>query len=122
MSQAEIAESGRDMRSALMGLKSALYDSNTGLYAYPYYFDHLQRMVEYRPILGVLYFEVFDFDRIEWLCGWQTFDEILRSLAGELSALRGESYPPGALLASAGVHGGGFLIFLAENFLGSEPS
>ncbi|MCI0658100.1 MAG: EAL domain-containing protein [Acidobacteria bacterium] len=122
MSKDEFAELGKDWRCVLLGLKSALYDSNTGLFAYPYHFDRLQRLVEYRPTLGLLYLEVSDFDRIEWLCGWQTMDEILKCLAGELTALQGTAYPATGLLASAGVHGGGFLVFLPENFVGSEPS
>src|SRR5215467_9751519 len=113
---------GRELHSLLMGFKSALYDSNTRLYAYPYHFDELQRLVESRPTLGVLYLEVSDFNRVEWLCGWQTFDEILASLAGELDRLKGTSYPPNAILSSVGVHGGGFVLFVPENFLGSEVS
>ena len=113
---------GRDLRSQLLGFKSALFDPNTSLYAYPYHFDHLQRLVEYRPALGLIYLKVFDFDRIEWLCGWQAFDDILRAMALAAEQLKGSAYPPSALLASGGIHGGGFLLFLPENFLGSEPS
>src|SRR5215471_17010236 len=102
----------RSLRSLLLGLKGALYDANTQLYAFPFHFDALQRLVECCPTLGVLYLEVSDFSRVEWLCGWQTFDEILGSLARELERVRGESYPASALLSSAGVHGGGFLLFL----------
>ncbi|PYQ13451.1 MAG: hypothetical protein DMH00_04335 [Acidobacteria bacterium] len=111
-----------DPRRVLLGLRSALYDGNTGLYAFPYHFDQLQRMVEYRPTLGILSLEIFDFDRIEWLCGWQTFDAILKGMAEALAALKGSAYPVSGLLASAGVHGGAFLLFLPENFLGSELS
>ncbi len=115
-------EEGRDLRSMLLGYKSALYDPNTSLYAYPFHFDDLQRMVEYRPALGLIYLRVFDLDRIEWLCGWEVFDAILREMAQEAARLHGSTYPPGSLLASTGIHGGGFVLFLPENFLGSEPS
>src|SRR5262249_43502515 len=95
---------------------------NTRLFAYPFHLDELQKLVESRPILGVLYLEVSDFNRVEWLCGWQTFDQILGSVSHALAGLKGDAYPPSALLAATGVHGGGFLLFIPENFLGSEPS
>jgi EAL domain-containing protein (putative c-di-GMP-specific phosphodiesterase class I)/GGDEF domain-containing protein len=122
MDKNEVAEFGKDWHCVLLGLKSALYDSNTGLFAYPYYFDRLQRLVEFRPTLGVLYLEVSDFDRIEWLCGWQTMDEILKGVAEELSLVKGTAYPSSGFLASSGVYGGSFLVFVPENFVGSEPS
>lgn len=111
-----------DQRRMLLGLRSALYDGNTGLYAFPYHFDELQRMVEFRSTLGVVYLEIFDFDRIEWLCGWQSFDELLKGMAETLTAERGSAYPSCGLAASVGVHGGAFLLFLPENFAGSETT
>jgi len=101
-------------RALLLELKSALFDQNTGLYSYPYHFDELQRMVEWKPTVGVVYLEMFDFDRIEWLCGWQVFDGILERIARELRALRGRAFPVSALLTLSGVHGGGFILFLPE--------
>src|SRR5512141_878874 len=74
----------RDLHASFLALKSALFDRNTGLYAFPYHFDELQRMVEWRPSLGLVHLEVFDFEKVEWLCGWQTFDGILRGMAREL--------------------------------------
>ncbi|HEV8376350.1 MAG TPA: hypothetical protein VGR38_09005, partial [Candidatus Polarisedimenticolia bacterium] len=84
---------GDDPRRILLGLRSALYDGNTGLYAFPYHFDELQRMMEFRSTLGVVYLEIFDFDRIEWLCGWQSFDGILKGMAEEVTSQRGLAYP-----------------------------
>jgi len=118
----ELAPRGKDSQRLLLGLKSALFDSNTNLFATPYHFDTLRRLMEFRPTLGVVYLEVSDFDRMEWLCGWQALDGILRSMALELSSLRGAAYPASGLAACAGVHAGGFLVFLPENFTGSEPS
>jgi EAL domain-containing protein (putative c-di-GMP-specific phosphodiesterase class I) len=112
----------RDWHRVVLGLKSALFDANTQLFAVPYHFDPLRRLLEYRPTLGVLYVEVSDCDRIEWLCGWEALDETLRTLALELCALKGTAYPASGLAACAGVHAGGFLVFLPENFTGSEPS
>jgi EAL domain-containing protein (putative c-di-GMP-specific phosphodiesterase class I)/GGDEF domain-containing protein len=101
-------------------MKSALFDRNTGLYAYFYHFDDLQALVERRPGLGVLHLEVFHLDRIERLCGWETFDRVIMRMAGELRALRGVAYPETALLATCGRHGGRFVLFIPENFEGSE--
>ena len=49
-----------DQRRMLLGLRSALYDGHTGLYAFPYHFDELQRMVDFRSTLGVVYLELFE--------------------------------------------------------------
>jgi len=111
-----------DLRASFLELKSALFDRNTGLYAFPYHFDELQRMVECRPGLGLLYLEVFDFERVEWICGWQAFDAILRGMSEELRALRGTGYPASGLLSLSGVHGGSFILFVPETFLGTEPN
>src|SRR4030095_1926212 len=111
-----------EQRRLLLGLRTALYDGNTGLYAFPYHFDELQRMVEFRSTLGVVYLEIFDFDRIEWLCGWQSFDEILKGMAETLTAERGSAYPSCGLATSGGVHGGAFVLFRPENFAGSETT
>ncbi len=110
-----------DLRASFLELKSALYDRNTELYTFPTYFDDLQRMVEWRPTLGLVHLEVFDFERVEWLCGWQAFDGILRAMARELRALRGRAYPASALLTISGVHGGSFILFVPESFRGAEP-
>jgi EAL domain-containing protein (putative c-di-GMP-specific phosphodiesterase class I) len=113
---------GDDLRASFLELKSALFDQNTQLYAFPYHFDDLQRMVEWRPTLGLLHLEVFDFERVEGICGWQLFDSILGEMALELRALRGPAYPRSGLLTISGVHGGAFILFLPETFQGSEPS
>jgi len=110
-----------DWQSSFLELKSALFDRNTGLYAFPYHFDQLQRMVEWRPTLGVISAEIYDFERVEWLCGWQAFDGILAAMARELATLRGKAYPASALLAASGVHGGSFLLFLSESRRALEP-
>jgi EAL domain-containing protein (putative c-di-GMP-specific phosphodiesterase class I)/GGDEF domain-containing protein len=110
-----------DLRASFLELKSALFDRNTGLYAVPYHFDDLQRMVEWRPALGLLHLELSDFERVEWLCGWQAFDGILSAMAEALRAMRGGTYPSSGLLAVAGVHGGTFILFLPETSHGTEP-
>jgi len=110
-----------DLRASFLELKSALFDRNTGLYAFPYHFDELQRMVEWRPSLGLVHLEVFDFEKVEWLCGWQAFDGILRGMAQELRALRGQTYPSSALLSISGVHGASFILFVPETHRGGEP-
>ena len=110
-----------DLRASFLELKSALFDRNTGLYAFPYYFDPLQRMAEFRPTLGLVVLEVFDFERVEWLCGWQAFDSILACMSREIRALSGTAYPSSALLTLSGVHGGSFILFVPETLPGAEP-
>ncbi len=113
---------GGDLRASFLELKSALYDRNTGLYAFPYHFDELQRMVESRPGLGLVYLDVLDFERVEWLCGWQAFDAILQGMSRKLRELRGTGYPASGLLSLSGVHGSGFLLFVPETVPGAEPN
>jgi EAL domain-containing protein (putative c-di-GMP-specific phosphodiesterase class I)/GGDEF domain-containing protein len=122
MTEAEPPPMDDRYHALLLELKSALFDQNTGLYAYPFHFDELQRMVEWRPTVGVVFLEVFDFDRIEWLCGWQVFDGILERIAREMRTLRGRIFPASGLLTLSGVHGGGFILFLPECGAGEAPT
>jgi EAL domain-containing protein (putative c-di-GMP-specific phosphodiesterase class I) len=122
MSEIDRRRTEDGLRTSFLELKSALFDTNTGLHAFPYHFDDLQRMVEWRPGLGVVHLEVFDFERVEWLCGWQVFDSILARMSRILRDLRGKDYPSNALLTVSGVHGGSFILFMPESSRGAEPS
>ena len=101
-----------ELRAEWLKLRGCLYDPNTGLPALPAVVDGVRRRLEDGERIGTLFVELASEERVEEVCGWQSYDRLLRQVAQVLEGFRERALQPRDTLAIVGIRGDAFLMFV----------
>ncbi|MEO8504863.1 MAG: GGDEF domain-containing phosphodiesterase [Acidobacteriota bacterium] len=101
-----------ELRAEWLKLRGCLFDPNTGLPALPAVIDGVRRRLEDGERIGTLFVELASEERVEEVCGWQSYDRLLRQVAQVLEGFRERALQPRDTLAIVGVRGDAFLLFV----------
>lgn len=104
-------ESAR-LRSSYFRLRAALRDPTSGLFHYSVSFDEIRGLLRDRSRLGVIWVSLADQRLVETVYGWESYDRLIQSAAELLREMRGRIVPAESILASAGIHADGFVLFV----------
>jgi EAL domain-containing protein (putative c-di-GMP-specific phosphodiesterase class I) len=98
------------LRAEWLKLRGYLFDPNTGLPALPAVIEDVRRRLEDGEAIGLIYLDLAS-ERLESLCGWQTYDRLLKQVTVALLEFRDQALTPADTVALAAVRGDEFLVF-----------
>ncbi|HXO26403.1 MAG TPA: EAL domain-containing protein [Thermoanaerobaculia bacterium] len=101
-----------ELRAEWLKLRGYLFDPNTGLPALPAVIEDVRRRLEDGEPMGLIYLDLASGERLESICGWQTYDRLLKQVTTALLEFRGRSLTPRDAVALTGVRGDEFLVFV----------
>jgi EAL domain-containing protein (putative c-di-GMP-specific phosphodiesterase class I)/GGDEF domain-containing protein len=101
-----------ETRAELLKARGCLLDPVTRLPTLPAVIDEVRRRIEGGRRLGLVLLDLSGEEHLEEVYGWETYDGVLRQVAGALDSLRADLLAEGEMLALLGVRSDQFLIFL----------
>jgi EAL domain-containing protein (putative c-di-GMP-specific phosphodiesterase class I) len=101
-----------ELRAEWLQLRGCLFDPGTGLPALSAVIEDVRRRLENGERLGLIYLAPSAGERLESICGWQSYDRLLKWLAAALLDFRDRELGPSGLVALSAVRGDEFLIFV----------
>ncbi len=101
-----------ELRAEWLKLRGYLFDPNTGLPALPAVLEDVRRRLEDGEPMGLIYLDLASGERLEVICGWQTYDRMLKQVTAALLEFRGRSLTPRDAVAMTAVRGDEFLLFV----------
>src|SRR5882672_3642467 len=90
-----------------------LYDRVTALPTLPLFLGRIQKALNKRSVLGLMTISIIQNDRIEQIFGWETFDALIRDLAGFLVEVKPEVLREEDAISEVMISGNAFVILLA---------
>jgi EAL domain-containing protein (putative c-di-GMP-specific phosphodiesterase class I) len=99
------------LRAEWLKLRGYLFDPTTGLPALPAVIEDVRRRLEAGESIGLIYVDLSSGDRVESVCGWQTYDRLLKQVTVALLEFRDRALSPQDSVALTAVRGDGFLLF-----------
>ena len=106
-----------ELRAEWLKLRGYLFDPNTGLPALPAVIEDVRRRLEDGEAIGLIYLDLSTGERLEAICGWQTYDRLLKQVTATLMEFRERALTSRDSVALTAVRGDEFLIFI-----GPRPS
>jgi EAL domain-containing protein (putative c-di-GMP-specific phosphodiesterase class I)/GGDEF domain-containing protein len=101
-----------ELRAEWLKLRGYLFDPNTGLPALPAVIEDVRRRLEDGEPMGLIYLDLASGERLESICGWQTYDRLLKQATSALLEFRRRSLTPRDAVALTAVRGDEFLVFV----------
>jgi EAL domain-containing protein (putative c-di-GMP-specific phosphodiesterase class I)/GGDEF domain-containing protein len=101
-----------ELRAEWLKLRGYLFDPNTGLPALPAVLEDVRRRLEDGEPMGLIYLDLASGERLEAICGWQTYDRLIKQVTAALLEFRGRSLTPRDAVAMTAVRGDEFLLFV----------
>jgi EAL domain-containing protein (putative c-di-GMP-specific phosphodiesterase class I)/GGDEF domain-containing protein len=101
-----------ELRAEWLQLRGFLFDPNTGLPALPAVVEDVRRRVEDGEPMGLIYLDLSSGERLESICGWQTYDRLLKQVTVTLLEFRDRALTPRDAVALTAVRGDEFLVFI----------
>ncbi len=101
-----------ELRAEWLKLRGYLFDPNTGLPALPAVLEDVRRRLEDGEPMGLIYLDLASGERLESICGWQTYDRLLKQVTAALLDFRSRSLTPRDAVALTGVRSDEFLLFV----------
>lgn len=92
-------------------MRSALWDTTTGLASFHLHLDEIRGLLDNRRTLLLLHVTCGELGLVEAIYGWQVLDRVLRRTAELVESLRGSALSHRAVLAMNGVAGEEILVF-----------
>ena len=100
------------LKADYLHLKSLFSDKDTGLNSYLYHLEEIRALFEKEALLGIIYINISNFNKLENIYGWQVSDDILVKFATILRELPDDIADPRVILAQTTTHTEEFLLFL----------
>jgi EAL domain-containing protein (putative c-di-GMP-specific phosphodiesterase class I)/GGDEF domain-containing protein len=100
-----------ELRAEWLQLRGCLFDPTTGLPALPAVIEQVRRRLEDGEAIGLIYLDLASGERLESICGWQTYDRLLRQVSAAILAFRERALTPQDAVAVTAVRGDEFVIF-----------
>lgn len=100
-----------ELRAEWLQLRGCLFDPTTGLPALPAVIEQVRRRLEDGEAIGLIYLDLASGERLESICGWQTYDRLLRQVSATLLSFRERALTPHDPVAVTAVRGDEFVIF-----------
>ncbi len=101
-----------ELRAEWLKLRGYLFDPNTGLPALPAVIEDVRRRLEGGEPMGLIYLDLASGERLEAICGWQTYDRLIKQVTAVLLEFRGRSLTPRDAVALTAVRSDEFLLFV----------
>jgi EAL domain-containing protein (putative c-di-GMP-specific phosphodiesterase class I) len=101
-----------ELRAEWLKLRGYLFDPNTGLPALPAVIEDVRRRIEGGESIGLIYIDLSSGERLESICGWQTYDRLLKQVTVSLLEFRDRALTPLDSVALAAVRSDEFLVFV----------
>jgi len=101
-----------ELRAEWLKLRGYLFDPNTGLPALPAVIEDVRRRLEDGEPVGLIYLDLASGERLESICGWQTYDRLLKQVTAALLEFRGRALSPRDAVALTAVRSDEFLLFV----------
>jgi EAL domain-containing protein (putative c-di-GMP-specific phosphodiesterase class I)/GGDEF domain-containing protein len=105
-----------ELRAEWLKLRGHLFDPNTGLPALPAVVEDVRRRIEEGEKIGVVYVDLSSGERLESMCGWQTYDRLLKQVTAVLLEFRERALTPLDAVAQTAVRGDEFVLFVGARF------
>ena len=105
-----------ELRAEWLKLRGYLFDPNTGLPALPAVIEDVRRRIEGGESIGLIYVDLSSGERLESICGWQTYDRLLKLVTVCLLEFRDRALTPLDSVALTAVRSDEFLVFLGPRF------
>jgi EAL domain-containing protein (putative c-di-GMP-specific phosphodiesterase class I)/GGDEF domain-containing protein len=100
-----------ELRAEWLMLRGYLFDPNTGLPALPAVIEDVRRRLEDGEPIGLIYLDLASGERLESICGWQTYDRLLKRVTAALLDFRDRALTPRDAVAQTAVRGDEFVVF-----------
>jgi len=101
-----------ELRAEWLKLRGNLYDPATGLPALPAVIEDVRRRLEDGEQIGLIYLDLASGEHLETICGWQTYDRLLKLVTTTLLDFRERALTPRDLVTLTAVRGDEFLVFV----------
>jgi EAL domain-containing protein (putative c-di-GMP-specific phosphodiesterase class I)/GGDEF domain-containing protein len=101
-----------ELRAEWLQLRGFLFDPNTGLPALPAVVEDVRRRVEDGEPMGLIYLDLSSGERLESICGWETYDRLLKQVTVTLLEFRDRALTPRDAVALTAVRGDEFVVFI----------
>lgn len=101
-----------ELRAEWLKLRGYLFDPNTGLPALPAVIEDVRRRIEGGESIGLIYLDLSSGERLESICGWQTYDRLLKQVTASLLEFRDRALTPLDSVALTAVRSDEFLVFV----------
>ena len=105
-----------ELRAEWLKLRGYLFDPNTGLPALPAVVEDVRRRLEEGEKIGIIYLDLSSGERLESMCGWQSYDRLLKQVTAVLLDFRERALTPLDTLALTAVRGDEFVVFVGPRF------
>jgi EAL domain-containing protein (putative c-di-GMP-specific phosphodiesterase class I)/GGDEF domain-containing protein len=100
-----------ELRAEWLKLRGYVFDPNTGLPALPAVIEDVRRRLEDGEPIGLIYLDLASGERLESICGWQTYDRLLKLVTAVVLDFRDRVLTPRDLVAQTAVRGDEFVVF-----------
>jgi EAL domain-containing protein (putative c-di-GMP-specific phosphodiesterase class I) len=110
----------RDIHTEILSLKASLFDSVTRFPAYSATFEHLKQMAQDR-LLGLVFLQLSDLERVEAIFGFQRYEEILKRTARQVEVVNQTRFDGALLPTMRGVFDDEFCVFVPCEMLTESP-
>lgn len=101
-----------ELRAEWLKLRGYLFDPNTGLPALPAVIEDVRRRIEGGESIGLIYIDLSSGERLESICGWQTYDRLLKQVTASLLEFRDRALTQLDSVALTAVRSDEFLVFV----------
>jgi EAL domain-containing protein (putative c-di-GMP-specific phosphodiesterase class I) len=101
-----------ELRAEWLKLRGYLFDPNTGLPALPAVIEDVRRRLEGGEPIGLIYLDLSTGERLESICGWQTYDRLLKQVTATLVDFRERALTARDAVALIAVRSDEFLVFV----------
>ncbi|MBV8200812.1 MAG: EAL domain-containing protein [Acidobacteria bacterium] len=101
-----------ELRAEWLKLRGYLFDPNTGLPALPAVIEDVRRRLEDGEPMGLIYLDLASGERLESICGWQTYDRLIKLVTAALLDFRSRALTPRDAVALTAVRADEFLVFV----------
>lgn len=106
----------KEVRNELLALRASLFDDNTRFPAYAACFDQLKQMTR-DHLLGVVYIQVSDMERVESAFGFERYETLLKKAAAQIQEMNAAEFGGALLLAQRGIYDDQFCVFVPHHLL-----
>jgi EAL domain-containing protein (putative c-di-GMP-specific phosphodiesterase class I) len=115
-----LPDSKKDLHNEILVLRASVFDPNTRFPAYVACFEQLKQMAQ-DQVLGVVFIQLSDMERVEVAFGFERYEQILRRAAVHLQEMNSGEYGGALLLAQKGVYDDQFCVFAPFSLLSRSP-